>query len=59
MNRYVFLVPNQTLERITVIANNEEEARAKMKDFEVEEYETIQNDYDFYDADLQEFEEDV
>lgn len=59
MNRYEFLVSNHKIERLTVYANSEEEARQKLYDFEVDEEETEQDDYDFYGADLDEVEEDV
>lgn len=59
MNRYEFLVSNHKIERLTVCANSEEEARQKLYDFEVDEEETEQDDYDFYGAELDEVEEDV
>ena len=59
MNRYEFLVPNDRVERLIVFANNEEEARQKLFDFDIDDEEVEQDDYDFDSAELYEVEEDV
>ena len=56
MSIYTFKVPNSQLCTITVEAENEEEAKQKMKEFDIIE-EVVNDDYHFDEAVLDKVEE--
>ena len=58
MKRFTFKVPNNQVVEITVLAEDEAEARVKLENFDVEEEGVPEDDYAFDDASLED-EEDI